>query len=838
MTERDSRRELVLARLAKDEESLRLAPLLDPILSLDLPDNETTSQLAAEVRADNTRDLLVRLLAQEAARVPLMVVLEDAHWLDSASWSLVWRARREIPSLLLVITRRPTADPASDPVASLIEETTRLRITALSRDDALRLACERTGASRISEQVAVIVDERAEGNPLFIEQLTYAMRDAGRIVVDDGTCRAASGMEDLEGGIIPDTVQRVIMSRLDQMPPEEAMTLKVASVIGQKFALRVLQDIYPFPTEASALVGHLEALTRMDLVAPARFSPEPAYEFRHVITQEVAYNLMLSTQLRELHHALAEWYERTYAADLSPFHAFLAHHWGRAGVPARAVEHLESAGTQALGTFANEEAIGFLEEALSQSTQAGLTIEPARLARWHLQLGEAYVHMSKYREGRDHLEHGLRLMKRAAPAGKWQGVSWLLGELGRQLLRRAGLLRGTRKMSDAERDDLVALCRAYERLAEASYYLRETLLPLYCVIRILNESEASGIPAEIARGFAGTGALFGVVPLPRVAEWYLQRALRRLEEVEDLTTHEIVGIVVGYYYVGAGKREIATDQFRTVRRITQRLGDRRRLDDTLENLMELEYLTARSADGAELADDLIAAAGARNDDRFEAEGLVGKAYCTWQMGRTSEALASLAAVKSMTSDSAEMTDELKIKLSGLTSLIQLGRGERQQALATAETAMQLTAQQRPTYFGTFLGYAGPAEVYMSLWEAGDPARDARARALDALARLKRYAGVFPIGRPRSALLEGRRQWLTGERDAALRSWRLALDKAMELSMTYEQGLAHLELGRHLARDDADGAAHLREAAEIFRGLEAARSLAGVGDASPSELGKA
>jgi class 3 adenylate cyclase/tetratricopeptide (TPR) repeat protein len=831
ITDRATRRETVLTRLGDDPESLRLAPLLSQILSIDVPDNEATGQLTGEVRADNTRDLLVRLLLGQASQVPLMVVLEDAHWLDSASWSLVLQARLEIPSLLLVATRRPAADPAADPAASILDESTILRLEPLSSEDALRLACERTGASQIAEPVAAILERRAEGNPLFIEQLTYAMRDAGRIVLDKGTCRAAPGIDDLEGSIIPDTVQRVIMSRLDQLPPEVAMTLKVASVIGPKFPLRVLQDIYPVPTEAPALVGHLDALTRLDLVAPAPFSPEPAYEFRHVITQEVAYNLMLSTQLRQLHLGLAEWYERTYAADLSPFHAFLAHHWRRAGVPARAVDHLELAGAQALRTFANEEAIGFLEAALSLSTDAGLAIEPSRRARWHLQLGEASVHMSNYREGRGHLELGLRLMGQAAPASGRRQATGLLGELVRQILRRAGLRRGVRSLSDAERTDLVAFCRAYERLAEASYYLSETLLPLYCVIRILNESEASGIPAEIARGFAGTGALFGVVPLPRIAEWYLKRAIGRLDEVDDLTTREIVGIVVAYYYEGAGDWDMARDQLTAVRNVAQRLGDRRRLDDAVENLMELEYLRGSFATAAELADELTAAAAARNDHRFQADGLVGKAYCAWHLGNAPEAVRCLAAARSIGATSTEVTDELKIKLAGVSALIQLGRGERQGAVAAADEAMLLTANQRPTAFGTLLGYLGAAEVHLSVWEAGDPVHDARARAVEALGRLKRYAGVFPIGRPRSALLEGRRHWMQGEHDAAFRSWREALARAMELSMTYEQGLAHREIGRHLEPDDPARAGHLREAAEIFRGLDAAPALASVTEAA-------
>ncbi len=246
---------------------------------------------------------------------------------------------------------------------------------------------------------------------------------------------------DLETSITPDTVQRVITSRLDQLPPGEAMTAKVASVIGQRFALRTLAEIYPLPTETATVVGHLDTLSRLELVAPVPSPTEPVYEFRHVITQEVAYNLMPASQSSGLHRSLAEWYERTYASDLAPYHTFLAFHWSKAGVPARAIDHLELAGRKALQTFANDETIAVLEEALSLETRAGLELDPSRLARWRLQLGDAYVNMSRYRKGREHLEAGLRLMRRAAPSTRPGQAVAVVGAVLRQLVRRVGLIR-------------------------------------------------------------------------------------------------------------------------------------------------------------------------------------------------------------------------------------------------------------------------------------------------------------------------------------------------------------------------------------------------------------
>ena len=231
------RRQIVLDRVGSDAARRPLAPLLNPVMAVDLPDNETTAQLTGAVRADNTRHLMVLLLRDEAARGPTMLVLEDAHWLDSASWSLLGSVQSEVSDLLQVVTTRPLDGAVLAAAPALFASATTLRIAPLDPADVLSLACRRTGADRLSPEVAHVIQQRAEGNPLFIEQLAYSMRDAGRIVVDDGLCRVA-GAGRLAADFIPDTVQRVINTRLDQLPPAEAMTLKVASVIGHQFFLR------------------------------------------------------------------------------------------------------------------------------------------------------------------------------------------------------------------------------------------------------------------------------------------------------------------------------------------------------------------------------------------------------------------------------------------------------------------------------------------------------------------------------------------------------------------------------------------------------------------------
>ena len=148
VTDRSTRSENVRRLLDTAGVNAELAPLLGPILSLDLPDNDFTAQMSAEVRSDNTVDMFIALLQQASAAGPLMIALEDVHWLDSASWQLVLRARTELPQLLFVMTTRPVADAPSETAASVRTAATLVRLAALTRQDAVTLAARRSGAAQ------------------------------------------------------------------------------------------------------------------------------------------------------------------------------------------------------------------------------------------------------------------------------------------------------------------------------------------------------------------------------------------------------------------------------------------------------------------------------------------------------------------------------------------------------------------------------------------------------------------------------------------------------------------------------------------------------------------
>jgi class 3 adenylate cyclase len=336
-----ARRGAVAAQLADEPALAGRAALLNAVLPLGFEERPQTDQMTGQVRAENTSELLLRLLerAGQNRAAPLMLVLEDAHWFDSASWALARRARRELGHALLVLTTRPPSDGAAWRGGQQLAEVRTIRLAPLRAGETIALICGRLGVEQLPKDVADVLIDKAEGNPFFSLELASALLEAGLIVVADGRCQVAPGV-DLRAVALPDTVQGVITSRIDRLPPAQQLALKVASVIGRVFALHALRSIYPVASDRPHLATQLALLAENDLTTLDQVEPDVIYRFTHAIIHEVSYDLLLFTQRRLLHQAAAEWYERSFVHDLAPHYAALAYHWRRAGRPERAIGYL------------------------------------------------------------------------------------------------------------------------------------------------------------------------------------------------------------------------------------------------------------------------------------------------------------------------------------------------------------------------------------------------------------------------------------------------------------------------------------------------------------------
>ena len=216
-------------------------PLLNDILALGLPESVLTAALDATLRQESLTALVVALFRAQTQQGPLVIILEDAHWLDSLSWQLTLQVARALfiahsPLLLVVVSRGLEAGSPGAEVLSALDSLgphTSLELGALEPDDTVALAAQRLGLppGSLPEAVAALVRERSSGNPFFAEELAYALRDQRFIRIEPADAAAnapgpvrcvVSGDIDAAGALLPATLQGLILARIDRLLPEWA----------------------------------------------------------------------------------------------------------------------------------------------------------------------------------------------------------------------------------------------------------------------------------------------------------------------------------------------------------------------------------------------------------------------------------------------------------------------------------------------------------------------------------------------------------------------------------------------------------------------------------------
>ncbi len=364
-----ARRRHVLRWLRAHDVPLEEASLLNSVLGIRLPDDPAVASDAPEARAERTRVLLTRVLEAAAHAEPVAFTIDDAHWLDSASFALIGAVRDAIPAALVVLAARPVGEGPSHDWEAL-PDLVRVFLETLPARDTLRLVAQSLGVDMLPDDVGRLILERAEGHPFFSEELAFSLRDAGILVVEDGESRLAAPDGGLRGVVVPETVHGVILSRIDRLDDEQQLLLKTASVFGRSFELDQVRDVFPAEIARGRVAAELAVLTERGLLAPAG---ELRFTFRHAMTRDVVYGSLVYAQRRTLHRSAAVWLEQ-HSDDLARGDAVLAHHWlqaagdhGHVDAEAlrRAAFYLARAGQSALRQGAFPEAEEFLSQALA-----------------------------------------------------------------------------------------------------------------------------------------------------------------------------------------------------------------------------------------------------------------------------------------------------------------------------------------------------------------------------------------------------------------------------------------------------------------------------------------
>jgi adenylate cyclase len=367
---------------------LRL-PLLGDLLDLPIPDNETTAAFDPRLRQEALFALAVEIVQTWARERPLLLLIEDVHWMDEASQGLTLALGRTVasaPVLLALVHRPPIREDRP-----LLPELTQLPIYEhLGLDELSSEGVAVLVSHRLQGQLAPLaldlIQAQAHGNPFFVEELVSALRESGQLRRDeDGTwvlsdtmleaLRAANcltrenGQWILAPGAqlsaadlgIPDSIHGIVLSRLDRLPEAHKLTLKTASVIGRVFEFDVLEQAHPVRPGREALQEQMTALEARDFARLEIPPPRLAYMFKHNTTQEVAYDTLLEEQRRELHYAVGEVLENLQPEAVEN----LAYHYSRSEARDKTLFYLDKAARKTQAEYANETALNYYNQALA-----------------------------------------------------------------------------------------------------------------------------------------------------------------------------------------------------------------------------------------------------------------------------------------------------------------------------------------------------------------------------------------------------------------------------------------------------------------------------------------
>ncbi|HEV8616508.1 MAG TPA: adenylate/guanylate cyclase domain-containing protein [Methylomirabilota bacterium] len=362
----------------------------------------------------------VRAMSVRGAQLrPIVFVFEDLHWVDSSSEEYLGSLMDSVASapMMLVMTYRVGYTP---PFGSR-SFATALTLRALSEAETLSLAGRVLGTEHFPPELRAALMDKAEGVPLFIEEVTKTLLDLGVIRRANGGYHMVKSIADVA---VPDTIQDIIMARLDRLGEDGKRTVQLAAVIGRQFVKRLLERMADFSDRLEGLLAELKTL---EIIYEQGLLPEPSYIFKHAVIQDVAYQSLLLQRRKALHRGVAAAIEELYGDRLAEHYEELAHHFLQGEDWVKAFEYHLRSGDKARDAYANQTAIDLYGRALEAGQRAGGVVPPARLMAVHQRRSRLWIVLSRYPEA---IAEAEKVVELARAAGDRRGEGEALADVG------------------------------------------------------------------------------------------------------------------------------------------------------------------------------------------------------------------------------------------------------------------------------------------------------------------------------------------------------------------------------------------------------------------------
>ncbi|HSL44726.1 MAG TPA: tetratricopeptide repeat protein [Anaerolineales bacterium] len=565
-------------------ERIEALPLLGLVLNLPLLDNEFTRALEPQDRKSALEVLLEDCLKSAARETPLLIVLEDLHWMDPLSHDLLEtlaRISENLPVCFVLAYRPPHIMRLLEQRVEKLPHFTRIELKDLTASEAgqlvraklAQLFPERTGA--LPTALADELTLKSQGNPFFIEELLNYLHDRGLNPYDVYALRKLD---------LPASLQSLILSRIDQLTEPQKVTLKVASIIGRVFLFSWLHGYFPSLGEENLVKDHLAELSKLDLTPLDTPEPELAYLFKHIITQEVAYESLSYATRAQLHELLARYLEERYPENI-PIDV-LTYHYSRSDNVSKKREYLRRSGELAQAAYSNMTALNYFEQALA------LSPDPDEAIALHINSGRILQLVGKRQEAIGHFQQALQI---ATANQLTPGVVQCETRLGHAWTLEADYPQAVEWLEKAhehaiEVNDLAGICDALAELGIIHWRLAEFEKSAQYLQGSIDLARQRGDRKKEAYVLSVLGQLYAQVGNFSESHKTFEAGLALAREIRD--KRRVAGILNNYAttYYYEGNYELAQALLGESLAAVREIGDKRGMALSLNNLGNIFYL--------------------------------------------------------------------------------------------------------------------------------------------------------------------------------------------------------------------------------------------------------
>ncbi len=735
-----------------------------------------------------------RLLIATSRQLPVFLHLEDWHWADQASSALLFHLlslaeaypvticvngrfeREQFAQLQVAMAQHPNLVPISIQLEPL---------TASDSNSLLSALGERIKIGNASRQEILA---KAEGNPLFLEEVIYSLQGLRTA----STVAAGSTLAFYDNAVIalPSTIDAIISARIDRLQNDAKHILRLAAVVGRSFYRRVLQLIKDADIDLDAKLAQLEDFDFIRHRVPGAVDE---YLFKHALVREASYQSILEDRRKQLHLRVAEALEELFADRLQEYAGLLAYHYARANVQTKARQYVLEAGDQAARMSCDVEAL----ELYTQAAQSYASIFGERhisreRAALEQKIGDALFRLGEHERATEHLQRALMLLGIDYPRSPALVVARTVGYLLLHLLRRSMPFAPT-PGDTLTGDDEVRLS-AFVSLGWIHFQSDQTQF-FYNLVAALHWAEKGHFWPAMIQSWMGLGLVLDVIGFSRLAGGYHRRANELAAQIDDASARGTAVHGEGYHQYLRGELAAARVQFSRACSLFKSSGKLREQSISLASQSLIEQLEGKFSAATATAVRLGELAQDSGDNVVRLYHCERQASCWMFDGKLAEAETYLRnAVEGL-----RLIPDFQIECwaLGWQARCYLWQGELTLARAALARGSQLAASSliSPENRSEILisaGWIALEEAEVASGEGNALKRRQLSGAISALERLGRlFKCVIPVAR----CLKANAHWLAGKHRDAHKFWDEAASCATEQGAQFYAAVVDEERGR-------------------------------------------